>query len=364
MTLERYILRSFARALLSVLGVIALVIALFSGVENIRRFGDAEFGSAGLLRVTLLQVPETLYQAFPLVMLLASLVTFLRLARSSELVVMRASGVSALRLVGIPVVAGIAVGAVLIAVLNPFVAATIEQSQAEEDSLRGLSTSRMSVSSEGLWLRQSNAGGQTVIHAVRANANGTILTRVQMHRFDESGTLTGRIVSPAARLTDGAWVLEAATAWEIDAEGRYGLASDGTRLRLPTDLTSDQILDSLSPPEMLSVWQLPQFIAQMEDSGFSAVRHRLFLQSELAKPVLFAAMVLIGSAFALRPQRFGQSGVMVVLAVLCGFGLYFLKDFAESLGAQQQIPLLVAAWTPPVAAILLALGLLLHLEDG
>jgi lipopolysaccharide export system permease protein len=40
------------------------------------------------------------------------------------------------------------------------------------------------------------------------------------------------------------------------------------------------------------------------------------------------------------------------------------KDFAETLGARGQIPLVIAAWTPPLAAILLALGLLLHLEDG
>ena len=92
----------------------------------------------------------------------------------------------------------------------------------------------------------------------------------------------------------------------------------------------------------------------MEESGFSGQRHRLFLQSELAKPALYAAMVLIGAAFALRPTRFGQTGVMILLAVLAGFALYFLKDFAESLGGSGNIPLLVAAWTPPVAAILLA----------
>ena len=75
-------------------------------------------------------------------------------------------------------------------------------------------------------------------------------------------------------------------------------------------------------------------------------------------------MVLIGAAFALRPTRFGQTGVMILLAVLAGFALYFLKDFAELLGGRGQIPLIVAAWTPPVAAILLAVALLLHLEDG
>ena len=125
-------------------------------------------------------------------------------------------------------------------------------------------------------------------------------------------------------------------------------------LDLPTTLTSEEILESFAPPETVGFWDLGRFIAQMEESGFSGQRHRLFLQSELAKPALFAAMVLIGAAFALRPTRFGQTGVMILLAVLAGFALYFLKDFAESLGGRGQIPLIVAAWTPPVAAILLA----------
>ena len=55
---------------------------------------------------------------------------------------------------------------------------------------------------------------------------------------------------------------------------------------------------------------------------------------------------------------------MMLFAVLAGFSLYFLKDFAESLGGSGAIPIMAAAWTPPLAAILLALGLLLHLEDG
>ena len=71
------------------------------------------------------------------------------------------------------------------------------------------------------------------------------------------------------------------------------------------------------------------------------------LTIEMAKPMLFTAMVLIGAAFALRPTRFGQTGVMMLLAVLCGFLLYFITDFSATLGAQGQIPLPVAVWTPP-----------------
>jgi lipopolysaccharide export system permease protein len=60
----------------------------------------------------------------------------------------------------------------------------------------------------------------------------------------------------------------------------------------------------------------------------------------------------------------GRTGVMVLTAVMLGFGLYFIRNFAQILGENGQIPVLLAAWAPPLAAIFLALGLLLHLEDG
>jgi lipopolysaccharide export system permease protein len=364
MTLIRYILRGFLRATLAVFLVIALVILLFTSVENLRRFGESGATGGDVVTITLLQAPEALYQVFPLVLLLASLVTFLRFARTSELVVMRASGVSALRLISIPVVAAIAIGVVFVALVNPFVAATIKRGERFQDEFSGQSSSLLSFSPEGVWLRQADPEGQTVIQAARTNADGTILSRVRMHRFDDQGTLYARIDAPAARLTPGAWMLENAVEWTLDAEGRFEQTAAEGRLNLPTALTSDEILESFAPPETVGFWDLGRFIAQMEESGFSGLRHRLFLQSELAKPALYAAMVLIGSAFALRPTRFGQTGVMILFAVLAGFALYFLKDFAETLGGRGQIPLIVAAWTPPVAAILLATGLLLHLEDG
>jgi lipopolysaccharide export system permease protein len=296
--------------------------------------------------------------------MLASLITFLRFARTSELVVMRASGVAALQLIAVPVVAAIILGIGFVAVVNPFVAASIRRGEAVSNDFTSSGSSLLSFSSEGVWLRQADPEGQTVIQAARTNPDGTILSRVHMFRFDKAGTLYARLDAPAARLTPGAWVLENASRWELDPDDRYDRTASGGRLSLPTTLTGDEILDSFAPPETVGFWDLGPFIAQMEDSGFSGQRHRLFLQTELAKPALFAAMVLIGAAFALRPTRFGQTGVMILLAVLAGFALYFLKDFAESLGGSGEIPLLVAAWTPPVAAILLAVSLLLHLEDG
>ena len=55
---------------------------------------------------------------------------------------------------------------------------------------------------------------------------------------------------------------------------------------------------------------------------------------------------------------------MVLAAILLGFSLFFLRSFAQVLGENGQLPIAIVAWTPPLAAILLAVGLILHTEDG
>ena len=76
------------------------------------------------------------------------------------------------------------------------------------------------------------------------------------------------------------------------------------------------------------------------------------------------AMVLVGAAFTMRHVRSGGTGLAVLMAVLLGFGLYFVRNFAQILGENGQTPVSLAAWAPPIAAFLLPLGLLLHAEDG
>jgi lipopolysaccharide export system permease protein len=85
---------------------------------------------------------------------------------------------------------------------------------------------------------------------------------------------------------------------------------------------------------------------------------------ELANTLFYAAMVLVAAAFTLRHTRFGRTGVMTLGALLMAFSLYFVRNFAQILGENGQIPVMLAAWGPPLATLMLPLGLLLHLEDG
>ncbi|HMS97064.1 MAG TPA: LptF/LptG family permease, partial [Tabrizicola sp.] len=82
------------------------------------------------------------------------------------------------------------------------------------------------------------------------------------------------------------------------------------------------------------------------------------------QPLLLAAMVLVAAGFTMRHVRSGGTGRMVLFAMLAGFGIFFLRNFAQAMGNTGQIPILLAAWSPPAIALLMSLGFLLHLEDG
>ena len=314
--------------------------------------------------LALTKVPSTIYQVLPLILVLTAIGLFLSLARSSELVVVRAAGRSGLVFLLAPVASALAVGIFAVGVLNPIVAVTSKlYDTLSVGHARGASV--LSVADGGLWLRQGDGDGQTVIHADRANLDGTELYDVTFLTFDPDGTPRTRVMSGLARLEPGFWALAGGKSWPLTArnpeQSATALPADAT---IATDLTRDSIRDSFGTPSAISFWDLPTYIKGLEQAGFSARSHRVWYQMELAQPLLLAAMVLIAAGFTMRHARMARTGTLVLQALLGGFAVFFLRNFGQILGENGQLPILLAAWSPPVAATMLALGLILHLEEG
>ena len=364
MRLHLYFARRYLATFLAVLVAFFLILSLFDLLEQIRRFGDRGAGFGGLLALTFLNVPKSLYRILPLVTIIASIFLFLSLARSSELVVARAAG----RAIGVtlvaPVLVAFGLGVFAVTVLNPIVAATIARYETVADDVRRGDGSALSVTREGLWLRQADDAGQTVIRAARASLDGTQLFGATFLSFDGAGRPVVRIEAREARLLPGAWEIRQAKTWPLGAANPEAEAIRHDRLVVPSSLTADEILDSFGDPAAISIWNLPAFIDRLEAAGFSARIHRVFYQMELSLPFLMAAMTLVGAGFTMRHTRLGRTGLMVLFALGAGFALYFVRNLAQILGENGQIPILLAAWAPAVATLLLPIALILHLEDG
>ena len=170
-----------------------------------------------IVRLTLLIVPEALYRSMPMVAVIASVTLFVTLARSSEIVVARSAGRSALRSLGAPLGIAVMIGLISVGILNPIVAATSRQYEETTTRLLKGTKRTLSVSAEGLWLRQGSADGQTVIRALGANLDGTRLTGVTFLGIGKDGVPTYRIEAISAELEPGAWFLTGTKEWRLDS---------------------------------------------------------------------------------------------------------------------------------------------------
>ncbi len=366
MILDRYFARRFLQSFVVIGGIFLTLMILIDLIEQLRRFDDYDLSVGQLLGLTLLNTPAAISEMLPLLIILSTIALFVGLARTSELVVTRATGRSGLRALVAPVTLALMIGILAVALLNPIAAATSEEFERLSDAYRDDGSSALSISREGLWLRQSSDNGQSVIHA-RGTSNGDALglDDVTIITFSGGGKPNQQIVAERAELTNGTWVLTDAKLWPLrDDLNPETNAVSHERLELPTTLTRERILDTLGKQDSVSVYDLPKLIRDLGEAGFSTKQYEVWLHVQLARPLFLVAMVLIGAAFTMRHVRFGGTGVAVLTAVLLGFAIYFVRNFAQILGENGQLPIYVAAWAPPFAAILLSLGLLLHAEDG
>lgn len=359
-TLLMYFGRHFLIGIGLALFALLSLVVLFDIVELMRRAsGRDEVSFILILQMASLKIPFLIQKILPFSILFGGIFTFLRLSRTQELIVARSSGVSVWQFLTPALLIAVLVGIFVIAVFNPLTSvATSRYEQLDSKYMRGRS-SMLAISSSGLWLRQADVNGQSVIHARTVADQGEELRDVIIFLYEGTDHFIERIDARSARLAAGSWQLKEAMVTRPE-----GLATFYEQYNLATKLTKTSIQESFASPQTISFWALPDFITILEDSGFTATKHRLHWHSVLAGPVLLGAMVLIAATFSLRLTRYGGAGFLVLGSVSAGFVLYFLSDLVYALGLSGSIPVLLSAWTPAVASTLLGLALLFHFEDG
>lgn len=361
--IERYVLTRTLRAVSGALAVISAVIMLIDFVEISRDIGGrVDVSAIDLFGLMLMKSPAVILQLLPFVFLFGVLAAFVGLNRRSELIAMRAAGVSAWRFIFPAAGAAFVIGVLTVTVLNP-VASWLDGEYQRSSS--ALLQAREGQSSEpsAVWLRQGDGRTQVVIRAQSRDPRTSELRDVSMFVYttgdDGRRAFQRRIEAATARLVPGAWELTEA---REAAAGEQAVAY--ATLSIRSNLTLDKAFEGFEQPRSTPFWRLPGLISTIESAGFSATKYRLRLQELLATPLMFAAMSILAAAFSLRLMRLGDMPLMAVSAIGLGFLFYFISALMRALGESEVLPPFAAAWIPPLLVVLSAFTLLCYTEDG
>lgn len=358
-TLGSYLSVRFAKTILAVFGTVFALVYTLDFVELMRRAGDAQGATPGVLaQLALYRTPAVAEQIFPFAVLFGSMAALLQLSRRLELVVARAAGISAWQFLQPGILVAVLIGALSVAAYNPL-SAYLKQKASEIEAQLFAKSIKAAIAGKDLWIRQRSQDGQAIIRAETAVERTTTISRVTVFTFDDAGVFQERIEAAEATLRDGYWELTDARVLSPTAEPQ----SYGSFL-LASNLEPSQVRQTFTPPESVPFWELDETILRTERAGLDATRYRLQYDVLMARPLLFVAMVFVAASVSLRFFRFGGVSRMVLGGVAAGFLLYVATSLMQDLGSSGLVGPAVAAWFPAVVGSLLGTLALLYQEDG
>ncbi len=356
-----YLTQRTLSGIMTAMAAVLAAILLIDLVETMRSVGgDGDLSLLDGLRLTSLKLPMLIEQTMPFIVLAGAMLATIGLNRSSELIALRAAGVSAWRFLTPPAATALAIGLLVITVVNPIGAHAYQAFEAEKARL--VSSARQIDMRNGVWIRQGDENGQVVIHADGFDANAARLDQVTFMFFEVRGgalQFERRIRAEHALLRPGFWQLS-----NLVEATPGGAPERQANLAIPTTLDPSELLDRFVAPATLSFWRLPAFIGEARAAGFAPTRYELKWHSLLAYPLMLAAMAGLGAVFSLRLQRLGNAARWGAVGVALGLFLFFFSQLSGAFAIAQATPAAVSAWSAPLAGAFTALAMVAFLEDG
>lgn len=313
----KHVTKTTAVAMLGTTVVLSILQILFTYLGEL---GDLKEGYTAwnALQYVLWGAPRYLYEILPISALIGAVLGLGSMASNSELIVMRASGISLWRIVGW-VMRSAMLLVVLSFVLSQFV---IPYTNEHAKSIKSHRSVAALGEVKGYWTRE----GQRFIYIDYANSQGT-LKQVQVIDFDENYRMKSLLNAEEGKFVqDGQWNLQNSTQVNLLANGQAQVVAtnqQGLALALQPKYVHMVTID----PEDLAPSQLISFMKYMHEYSQVPKTYLLAFWKNVGSPFALLALVLIACSFIFGPLRQQSMGFRLVIALFIGLGFYYLQDF-------------------------------------
>lgn len=337
--------------------VMMVLLGLFTFVNFLDQLGSIGKGNYDLVQAiiyVILVIPRTIYDLFPMAALLGTIIGLSMLANDSELIVMRASGVSmiqitsaALKMGGAFVIAAILIGEFV----SPFTETKAQRGRAE-----ALEEDIKQHTNFGLWIRDA----QTYINIGEVLPDLTLL-KVKVFEFDNDRKLRSLVRSKSGEFQGEYWILKEVHQTFVEHNGETTVLK--TKAAKWDSQINPQILSVfLIKADQLSFLQLSKYIRHLNENQQKTDPYELAFWNKIMLPLSTAVMVILAIPFVFANVRSGTLGQSLFIGIMLGIGFYVVnKGFGYIVLANGMSPL-IGATVPVIGFLLLALVMMRRVE--
>jgi LPS export ABC transporter permease LptF/LPS export ABC transporter permease LptG len=338
---------------LRILGMAAIGMAGLFYIATFIDLSDKVFKGEATMAMVLsylwYETPQFLYYILALAVLLSALVTVGLLTKNSELIVMRACGVSLYRTAMPLLVFAFLASGVLFGLEERVLAASNRRAEQLKHVIKGGSPQTFDVLNRK-WIVGPNG---EIYHYIVYNPQLRQLSGLTIYEFDESKQQLSRRTFASQASFDAAatraanqpvWQAQGGWVRDFSAKEQSGTYQpfDSTTLQLES---ADYFVTEAPEPERMNFGQLRRYIDDLRASGYHLLEHEVALQRKLAFPFVTLVMTLIAVPFAVTTGRRGAMygiGIGIVLALI----YWTMISVFAAFGSAAVIPPTLAAWAP------------------
>ena len=344
--LDRYIAAHVVGATGLALFALLALFAFVSLVEELGAVGDGEYTIWRAVEHVALTLPRYAFSLFPIAAVIGSLMGLGVMAASSELVVMRASGVSVLRIVG-AVMKGGALLMVVAILLGEVVAPRTERMAGERRSM-ALSGRTTLMTGFGFWVRDGNS-----FINIRQVVPGNRMGDLFIYEFDEENRLRVATHAKEARYEAGQWRLRDVRQTRIEDRG---VSHREVGQALWDSVLKPELVNVVSvKPQSLSAVGLHRYIAYLRANGLNPDRFELAFWSKIVYPIATVTMIFLAVPMVLGRLQAVGIGQRIVVGAVIGVVFHVVQQASGHIGIVYGVTPMISATAP--CAVLLMTGI-------
>lgn len=349
MIIYNYIGRTVLTYILLAIVLVLGVDLIFSFVRQLRYLGQGDYTIPVILQYLILKFPGRIYNMFPMASLLGAIMGLGLLAGHSELVVMRASGISFKQITWAVLRVALAL-TVFLTLLGEFV---LPYAEYKADAIRAAARGKGQAlyTAQGIWIKD----GSSFIHVNVVKPDGLMLG-VTRYEYDDKYQLQTASYSASARFADHHWIVENTRQSHMSAEQIK--TETIPMMKWPSEVSPNLLSVLETHADELSMRGLLSYIAYLKDNQLDYNEYSLHFWKKIFQPLATLIMVFLAVPFIFGPLRSATLGLRILSGVMLGFCFYILNELFGPLSLVYHMPPILGAVLPSLLFAGLAMLLL------
>ena len=337
--LDQYLVREFLRNLILITLCFISLFLIIDFFEKIRMFMSNQATFQQIAGHFLYRIPMIVSHILPASTLLTALMTYGYLYRHSEIVAMKANGISLYR-ASYPVLIIAASICVVVFFMSEWITPyTNERAEyirlVEVQKRQSLGTFKQNQ----IWYR-----GQKGIYNFRLfDAKTNRLHGITIYYMGPEMTLSMRLDAEWGEWKEERWLLHNLLVTRFKA-GEFPSLENIAEQVVDLPEKPDDFKIVQKDVETMGYFELKRYIGKLQSEGYDATRYLVDLHGKLAFPLVSIILAVIGISFSLRSERSGGIAQGIGVGLFIGFSYWLVFAFGMSLGRSGTLPPLIAAW--------------------